>query len=430
MSVKQANWKCPNCGITAGIRLFPVHCSCGYVDYGDGSKVAEYNYGPGTELKKLISEIFPNVSPCSACSDYASLMNAWGVHGCRLRLDEITTRLRNNLVGISIVDFVIGVARSLNITFSAIKNPTDIVNTAIRLIVEEAINRSEKKLISIPKFIKTSELVDLVYSRSVLGSLSKDVDLVVGVARSGLLPASIIALNNHLPLLSCDLKNNRLTESGYGYRSRDFIINPKHVLVVEDSIMNGHSIKQAIHITKENFPDAKITDLALYVNPRQSYRPSIIGMFAHPPHFFEWNFFNSVFVPQTAFDFDGIFCYDVTTGNSYNSVDERPLYLPRFATVPLIVTGRPYHMRNETETWLKNHNISYKELVMWPASEEERKKDKAISAFKADVYSKRPDIKIFVESCPIQAREIYKMSNKLVICPSTGDVFGYYDSPT
>lgn len=51
----------------------------------------------GDILKRRIQEIW-NLSPCQACNDLAEQMNAWGVDGCRSRLDEIVANIKPRAV--------------------------------------------------------------------------------------------------------------------------------------------------------------------------------------------------------------------------------------------------------------------------------------------------------------------------------------------
>lgn len=428
MSVFQ--WKCINCGVTAKVRLWPVRCSCGFIDYGsDYNRNVLINYGPGTELMKIIHELFPNIQTCGSCLSYANMMNKWGVDECKKRIPVIVDRLKEQMHNLSNTDILFAAVKSLKITFPSLLNPLNAVEEAIKLIVQEAISRSERQIRVRPQFIKTSDMVKDVYS--VIGNIPHDVDVVVGVARSGMLPASIIATNLHIPLFSCDLKNNRVLPCGYGYRSSNLEIEPKHILIVEDTIMNGFSIKKATDIVRNHFASSKISDFVVYVNPEQPYVPTVLASFLNPPHLLEWNFFNSYYISISAVDFDGILCYEGrdTKRGPYN-IDERPLYVPRFTKVPLIVTGRPSCMREESESWLAKHKIQYGKLVMWEGSMDDWYNTSMISKFKADVYSRMENLKFFVESCPIQARDIHQLSGKVTVCPTTGDVFGSYDNPT
>ena len=56
-------------------------------------------------------------------------------------------------------------------------------------------------------------------------------------------------------------------------------------------------------------------------------------------------------------------------------------------------------------------------------SAEERRRLKAHAPFKASVYADMQDAKLFVESEPEQAKEIYKQTEKPVICTANDQYF-------
>lgn len=49
-------------------------------------------YGPGTELHRMLSRWFDTTDGCG-CDMYACKMNLWGYAGCRERIEQITERL-------------------------------------------------------------------------------------------------------------------------------------------------------------------------------------------------------------------------------------------------------------------------------------------------------------------------------------------------
>ena len=76
-----------------------------------------------------------------------------------------------------------------------------------------------------------------------LHGLPGDVDLVVGIPRSGMLAANIIALNLNLPLTDLDgYLEGRLMRSGQ--RGRDSVTST-HALVVDDSALSGATMRTA-----------------------------------------------------------------------------------------------------------------------------------------------------------------------------------------
>ena len=95
------------------------------------------------------------------------------------------------------------------------------------------------------EFRSLNDLTDIV--RANLHRLPDDIELVVGVPRSGMLPASVIALLTDRPLL--DLESFlRGQPPGKGTTRAIAALPPpeelRRVLVVEDSISSGRSIDE------------------------------------------------------------------------------------------------------------------------------------------------------------------------------------------
>lgn len=123
------------------------------------------------------------------------------------------------------------------------------------------------------------------------------------------------------------------------------------------------------------------------------------------------------------YDLDGVLCKDPTVPPGSQA------YLDFLNSVPLlqntnneyaeIVTGRTEEYRSITERWLRKNNVSYSKLLMKPtclAGVANTPK------FKADHYKKSKAC-LFIESCPIQAKEIAKLSGKIVYCYTTKERF-------
>lgn len=53
-------------------------------------------YGPGSELKKLLSSIGINSKPNCSCNAFAAKMDRWGVDGCYIRSENIVSKIRQN----------------------------------------------------------------------------------------------------------------------------------------------------------------------------------------------------------------------------------------------------------------------------------------------------------------------------------------------
>lgn len=274
-------------------------------------------------------------------------------------------------------------------------------------------------------------MVDTV---SLLGELG-DVDVVIGIARSGLPVASLLAMMLHRPLLIYRPKQKDLISASNGWRLTGNTSIAGKAVVVDDTVMSGNSFKTAMPNINICYPDA-IT-AAVYVNPLARYKPTIWAKETGHPHLLEWNLANSVFTQQSALDFDGILCRDCKPeddddGPRYMKFLEttKPLYLSRRAIVPLIVTARLEKYRAVTENWLARHGVRFSELVMHPAKTLSERNRTDIAAYKAEHYAKfltRDHLfnpPMFIESDPRQAQRIAQLTGGLTVCPQAGRCYG------
>jgi uncharacterized HAD superfamily protein len=129
-------------------------------------------------------------------------------------------------------------------------------------------------------------------------------------------------------------------------------------------------------------------------------------------------------------DMDGVLCIDPTheqndDGKKYIRFIEnaKPLYIPSYK-IYAIVTSRLEKYRNKTEEWLKINNVHYEYLYMLDLPNAQvRRQMKIHAAFKAEIYSKLKNTRLFIESEPQQARSIAELSGKPCICVSTDEYF-------
>lgn len=287
-----------------------------------------------------------------------------------------------------------------------------------------------------PRFI-TSEQLQLDI-KLLLSKIPPDITAIAGIARSGLSVATMLSMYLHLPMLTIRQTMNDIVDTGNGWRlGGSKHIDPKYdkVLIVDDTVMTGNSIKAIRPLVQSKIKNAIYS--AVYVNPLALTKPDIWAVDLSWPHILEWNVFNSVLSPSIAVDFDGILCYDCPIGSDDDGPkyldfirNARPLYTPRKAQIPLIVTARIEKYRSETESWLKRNNIKWNKLIMHPANTLKEREADNIPAFKAKHYLEwaknhkpSPGPIIFMESEDAQAREIFRLSNLMTICPSTAEVY-------
>lgn len=277
-------------------------------------------------------------------------------------------------------------------------------------------------------WLTTRDLLAATYR--LMAQLPSDVDAVVGMARSGLMPGSLVASHLHLPLYAAS--EERITPVGGGWRStRLHAEKRRHVILLDDTCCTGRSMGAVLPWVRVAFPGALVETAAVYATPETAFTLNYRVVILPNPHYLEWNFFNSGFITTSAFDMDGILCDDVPPeddddGERYVQAirTARPRYLPRRQPVSLIVTARLEKYRALTTEWLERHGIAAVRLHMgpWPTLTE-RSQPGAIVRWKAQQYAES-SLLVFVESDPRQAEPIALLSGKPVLCPAAGRVFG------
>ncbi|QDT23669.1 Orotate phosphoribosyltransferase [Gimesia chilikensis] len=279
------------------------------------------------------------------------------------------------------------------------------------------------KFVSVEEFARdTLKLIPL---------LPDNITSVTGVARSGVHPASMIAMMLHVPLYILRQSKNDLIPAGNGWRLHQQPQGPGINLVIDDTTMTGRSLSLAKGILKNS--GMKHIHASVYTNPAALSKPDLWAVDLPWPHFLEWNLFNSVMSPSIALDFDGILCNDCRPiedddGERYLNFLENavPKYLPKKTSVPLIITARIEKYRPQTITWLKRWGVRYNKLVMHSAPTlQERNRDN-IARYKAEHYSSwvssnnfKISPPVFIESDDHQARKIAEYSRSPVICPTS-----------
>ncbi len=265
-------------------------------------------------------------------------------------------------------------------------------------------------------------------NRCLLDSLHRvprDVDLVAGIPRSGLLPANLLALYLNRPLTDlAGLVEGRLIRSGDYRAPASQLIDPRdarRILLVDDSVSTGRQLERALESLRDAGLASRLTTLAVYVTSRALSRVDITCEVCELPRFFEWNLMQHDRMPEFAVDLDGVLCCDPTDAEN----DDGPAYAaflrraePRFIPsrpIGAIVTCRLEKYRAPTEAWLGEHGVIYGELVMMDLPDQQtREALGSHAAFKAAAYS-GSDACLFIESSWEQAQAIARISGKPVI---------------
>ena len=263
--------------------------------------------------------------------------------------------------------------------------------------------------------------------------LPSDVDLVVGVPRSGLLAAAIMALALNVPFTDVEgFLTGRLLATGRTRRRNTFdrsLADMSNVVVVDDSISSGELMADVRTKIKAAYPEKKITFCAVY--GVRADQPGVDIAFEVVPHprLFQWNLFHHSLLEQCCVDIDGVLCVDPTDdenddGNKYIQflLEAAPMHTPT-KKVGYLVTSRLEKYRTQTEAWLQTRGITYGELIMLDLpSKEERQRLGAHGHFKGTVF-RHADALLFIESERLQAAEIAKISGKPALCVETQELF-------
>ncbi len=165
------------------------------------------------------------------CESFTRLMDAWGPEGCRQRRQEILDRL--------------GVPKRPS---GPILGRLPLRRTVAAWLLDLAIRRAETNtrplVLPATKYVTTAELVS--DALALVGRLPADLDGVVAIGRSGLLPATVIACHLHVPmwLTSEQAGQMHVVLAGAGIRMSDHpAAVPQHLLLVDDTTWSGHAMR-------------------------------------------------------------------------------------------------------------------------------------------------------------------------------------------
>lgn len=248
--------------------------------------------------------------------------------------------------------------------------------------------------------------------------LPRDIDAVLGVPRSGIAPASMLALFRNIKL--GDLRG--CFKGGH----RDPRVSIKKALVLDDSSLTGKSLLRARARTKD-LPFKCIYG-AVYASKRAAPHLDVYYKILPTPRIFEWNLLHHSLLSKSCVDIDGVLCVDPTQrenddGPRYLKFlkSAKPLYIPT-VKVAALVTNRLERYRKPTEEWLAMHGVDYGQLIMHPAKSKRERQTWQGPNHKSSVYQ-LTDHRLFIESSDKQAKRIAEITGKPVICTDTMELF-------
>ena len=201
-------------------------------------------------------------------------------------------------------------------------------------------------------------------------------DLIVGVPRSGMFVASLIALKLGKGLTTPDLlQQGRYWHSGQ-VKEKLALDATNHVLIVDDSVDTGRSMARAVDAIRAVNAEIEISRACLVIREEARDSVDLYHKIIAPPRTFEWNILHRKIASHfghgsLAVDMDGVLCADCPDGADDDEQayldwisSARPYLIPAFE-IDAIVTCRLEKYRQQTEEWLRQQNVRYKELHMW-----------------------------------------------------------------
>lgn len=249
-------------------------------------------------------------------------------------------------------------------------------------------------------------------------------DAIIGVPRSGMPAASMLALHRNVAL-----GDSESLAAGRFYFGGPRAPNDKvkRVLVLDDSVLSGKQMAK----TKRKLQGAgiEIHYGCMYMKPGSGRHVDVSYRDVPLPRIFEWNVFHAYWMKFACLDIDGVLCRDPLKGENDDGIQYvkfMTTVAPRrkpTVRVAAIVTSRLEKYRQITETWLAQQGIEYTKLIMHPATSGAARRKAGDHAQRKAAAYRSDEYKLFVESSERQSKIIYQICSKPVLCTDTGKLY-------
>lgn len=264
-----------------------------------------------------------------------------------------------------------------------------------------------------------------IWSSEWVEQFPRQYDLVVGVPRSGMLIASIVALKLGKGLTTPDL----LAKGEYWHSNRAgrklSLDEINHILVIDDSVDKGRAMGKAMAMIESIDSEFSVTKAALIVKEETKHNADLYYKIIEAPRTFEWNILHrkiSSYASEgiLAVDLDGVLCPNPPKGADDDEDwyvewmrSANPFLIPGFE-IDVIVTCRLEKYRAITEAWLREQNVRYKKLIMWDVPTKADRQGKFAKHKIESILDVKPDM--FWESNRQQAEAIWEKTRVPTLC--------------
>lgn len=264
-----------------------------------------------------------------------------------------------------------------------------------------------------------------IWSSEWVEQFPRQYDLVVGVPRSGMLIASIVALKLGKGLTTPDL----LAKGEYWHSNRAgrklSLDEINHILVIDDSVDKGRAMGKAMAMIDSIDSEFSVTKAALIVKEETKHNADLYFKIIEAPRTFEWNILHrkiSSYASEgvLAVDLDGVLCPNPPKGADDDEDwyvewmrSANPFLIPGFE-IDVIVTCRLEKYRAITEAWLREQNVRYKKLIMWDVPTKADRQGQFAKHKINSILDVKPDM--FWESNRQQAEAIWEKTRVPTLC--------------
>lgn len=278
---------------------------------------------------------------------------------------------------------------------------------------------SEGKL-TLPAGVKTTDhwiwRTPLQVTNDIRGWIDRlpTISAVAGVPRSGVEIAVKIAQALQIPHLDLNTMHDSRPPSHRPLQHR-----PGPTLIVDDTSWSGHTMAAV-----KARATGDVLFGTLYASAEQAANLDTVGYLLHTVmHTFPWNYLRDMHATWTLSDLDGVFCSDCPAqdddgGHRYAVwINSRRLLIQPSWQPLEIITARPRTHREQTLNWLRANGITCPLNQPFTTLTQQRAHEPAV--VKADRYQQLTQAKLMVESDARQARRIFEITHKPVLCTDT-----------
>ncbi len=263
-------------------------------------------------------------------------------------------------------------------------------------------------------YFPTSEL--LTDTLRWIKSFPQRFDMVVGIPRAGMIPASIIATQLNLPLTIPD-------SFPRAFISKKIIDStPNDVLIVDDVAGTGEggTMDDIVKKLQVKSSTTKFWKGSVYVKKAcANYFDLYYRVIGDEHRVCEWNIQHDKPFAVYATDLDGVLCEECPGDIDADEIkyashllQARPYLIPGYE-IDYIITGRLEKYRQVTEAWLARQGIKYRNLIMWNIADKSLRTDPAQYKVK-ELLQVKPAI--FLESRHNEAELIARKTGIRVYC--------------